>query len=568
MTETPRIRQDQTDVDHISADPVSKILLRRDSILEAAGFAAETFLRSASWQTVLPGVLERLGTAADVSRSYAFLNAVGAEGELLQDQIFEWCAPGIEGTMSDPENHDLPYLPKYPHYVEELSAGRIMVMRQSEAIPVDLVDLVDEEILSTAFVPVFVGDDWWGYLGFDDCLIERNWSKAELDALKVAAATLGAAVGREASDAARAEAEHLYRVLVEQIPAVTYVDVSAGPETAGYATTYISPQIEAISGYSPSELVEDKSLWTRILHPDDREAFVGVDTPVGMSGVRFEAEYRLIAKDGRTVWIHDAATMVEGPDPARQEWHGVMYDITVLKEALDREKLASARLEQLDDMKNTFLNAVSHDLRTPVSAILGLSLTLERDDGALEEREKREFASRIASNARKLKRIVTDLLDMDRLSRGTFRLERRRTEIERLVVRVLDDTDVSASHPVSMDMRPTVASVDPGKVERMVENLLLNAGKHTAPGTPIHVSVRPEGSGALIMVDDEGPGVPEEMRESIFEPFIQGSPSRDHGGVGMGLSVVARFAEMHGGNVWVEDREGGGASFRVFLPGG
>lgn len=567
MAETPRMQRAEVEVDEISADPVSKILLRRDSILEAVGFAAERFLRSPSWEAVLGGVLERLGTAADVSRAYVFRNILGAEGDLLQDQIREWCAPGIEETMSDPDNHDLPYLPKYPHYIKDLSANRIMVLRQSDAIPVDRIDLVEEDVLSTAFVPIFAGDAWWGYMGFDDCLVERNWSKAELDALRVASATLGAAVGREASEAARAEAERSYRVLIEQIPAVTYIDVTEDPRGVAYVTTYISPQIEAIAGYTSSELIADPSLWDEILHPDDRALFHGVDTSTEAGEPRFEAEYRLLAKDGRTVWIHDEAVMVEGRDPTKQEWHGVMYDITVLREALEREQIASSRLEQLDDMKNAFLNAVSHDLRTPVSAILGLSLTLERDTGVLEDEEKKEFAGRIASNARKLNRIVTDLLDMDRLSRGTLSLERERTEIERLVVRVLDETDVSASHPVRMDMRPTIALVDPGKVERMVENLLLNAGKHTPPGTPIHVSVRPDGDGALILIEDEGPGVPEALRQSVFEPFIQGSESRALGGVGVGLSVVARFAEMHGGRAWVEEREGGGASFRISLPG-
>jgi PAS domain S-box-containing protein len=558
-----RVLRGEVKLDPGAEDPVSRLLLSRDSILEAVGFASEKFLRASSWKAVLPEVLERLGAAADASRSYVFRNLSDVDGELLQDLTCEWCASGVSGTMQDPENHDWPYLPEYAHYVDQLAADRVMTLRRSDASPVDRRDMTYEGIRSTVLVPIFVGDLWWGYMGFDDCRVERGWSKAELDALKVATATLGAAVGREASEAARAEAERLFRVLVEQIPAVTYIDLTRNRAGRWLETTFISPQIEAITGYTPYEMKSDPSLWMTILHPEDRDAFFGAG---GASRGRFEAEYRLIAKDGRTVWIHDEAVVVDGRDTAKQEWHGVMYDITVLKEALEREQVASTRLEQLDDMKNAFLNAVSHDLRTPVSAILGLSLTLERDTGALEENEKKEFAARIASNARKLNRIITDLLDMDRLSHGALVLEKERTELESLVVRVLDEADVSASHPVKMDTRPTVVSADPRKVERMVENLLLNAGKHTPPGTPIHVTVRPEGDGGLILVEDEGPGVPEVLWKSIFEPFIQGSESRALGGVGVGLSVVARFAEMHGGRAWVEEREGGGASFRILLP--
>lgn len=552
----------------ISVDAVSAVLLRRDSILESVGFAAERFLRSESWQGELLEVLEHLGKAADVSRSYVFRNLHDAQGELLQDMIGEWCADGIASTMADPENHDLPYLPEYPHYIDELSAGRVMVMRQSDPLPaVDLKDLVDEDILSAAFVPVLARDEWWGYLGFDDCLVERNWSKAELDALKVAAATLGAAIGREESDRARMYAERRLRLMVEQMPTVSYIDVVEEPDRFPYSTIFMSPQIKDLVGYSAEEMLADPNIWTQIVHPDDLASFTGADMEAGASGERYEAEYRLISKDGRTVWVHDEAVMSDDPGEGRQLWHGVMYDITALRESLEREQEATARLEQLGEIKNTFLNAVSHDLRTPVSAILGLALTIERDEGALKEEEKREFAGRIASNARKLNRIVTDLLDMDRLGRGVTGLERKRTEIERLVVRVLEEADVSATHPVVMNLQPTIASVDPGKVERIIENLLFNAAKHTPPGTRIHVSVRPEGDAALIVVGDEGPGVAMEMRETIFEPFIQGSDSRALGGVGVGLSVVARFAEMHGGRAWVEEREGGGASFRVLLPG-
>ncbi len=111
-----------------------------------------------------------------------------------------------------------------------------------------------------------------------------------------------------------------------------------------------------------------------------------------------------------------------------------------------------------------------------------------------------------------------------------------------------------------------VAAVDGPKVERIVENLCINAARHTPEGTPVWVRVRALDDGCLIIVDDAGPGVPDELKERIFEPFKQGpTTSPQSPGVGIGLSLVARFAALHGGRAWVEDRPGGGASFRVFL---
>jgi signal transduction histidine kinase len=110
-------------------------------------------------------------------------------------------------------------------------------------------------------------------------------------------------------------------------------------------------------------------------------------------------------------------------------------------------------------------------------------------------------------------------------------------------------------------------AVDAPKVERMLENLLSNAARHTPPDSHIWVSVTSEDGGAMLVVEDDGPGVPDDMKEAIFEAFQRGRDAAELPGTGIGLSLVARFAELHGGRVWVEDRPGGGASFRIFLPG-
>jgi signal transduction histidine kinase len=108
-------------------------------------------------------------------------------------------------------------------------------------------------------------------------------------------------------------------------------------------------------------------------------------------------------------------------------------------------------------------------------------------------------------------------------------------------------------------------NVDAGTIERIVDNLVVNAVKHTPPTTAIHVRVERCDGGAMLSVEDEGPGVPDEVKAVIFQPFRQGAGVQS--GVGIGLSLVAKFAALHGGRAWVEDRAGGGSAFRVFLPG-
>jgi two-component system, OmpR family, sensor histidine kinase KdpD len=224
------------------------------------------------------------------------------------------------------------------------------------------------------------------------------------------------------------------------------------------------------------------------------------------------------------------------------------------------------RLRALDEMKNMFLDAVSHELRTPLAAVLGIALTLQNQDVELAPEEVKDLVGRLATNARKLSRLLSDLLDLGRLARGIVAPQRRPVDLCDLVCRTIDEAGLGPPRVV-LELTPVVTSVDPAKVERIVENLLSNAVRHTPADTPIRVILGPCPGGVLLRVEDEGPGVPEELRDSIFEPFRQGPQRQAHApGVGIGLSLVGKFAELHGGRAWVESAPGGGASFRVFLP--
>jgi len=256
-----------------------------------------------------------------------------------------------------------------------------------------------------------------------------------------------------------------------------------------------------------------------------------------------------------------------------------------LRGALDRERVATERLavaladEQaatehlrgLDELKSAFLQAVSHDLRTPLASVLGIALTLERSRRALPASDVDDLVGRLTANARRLDRILSGLLDLDRLARGIVEPRRERTDLGALVAAVVDQTqaDLLGDHPIFVDLTPLEIAVDPAKVERIVENLLVNASRHTPPGTPIWVRVDRCDPGALLTVADAGPGVPAEQRERIFQPFHRVPGEATHApGSGVGLALVAQFAGLHGGRAWVEPRAGGGACFQVLLPDG
>ena len=379
-----------------------------------------------------------------------------------------------------------------------------------------------------------------------------------------AAASRTAVEGRTREAASRwVEAEERFRALEQQIPAITYLDSVEPPQ----ATLAISDQTTSILGYTPEEWYADPGLWRRIVHPEDVDRLDAVErTGAATEGV----EYRVRAKDGRTLWIHDKARLISDGAGVPRYWLGVLVDVTdrrrvhELRHELASERAEVLRLSQADEAKTIALQAVSHDIRTPLAAILGLAATLEERGHQMSARDVRDLSSRIVQNSRRLDRIVTDLLDLDRLQRGRLVPRLRPVDLGALVRQLVTRTEAVTERRLQLDTGPVHVKADPTMVERIVENLLTNAVRHTPGDSRIWVRVERTDDGALIVVEDDGPGVPLEERTRIFEAFAQGAAA-GHGGAGVGLALVTRFAELHDGRAWVQERAGGGASFRVLL---
>jgi PAS domain S-box-containing protein len=359
------------------------------------------------------------------------------------------------------------------------------------------------------------------------------------------------------------EAETKYRGLIETVPAVTYVD----PLDEWSDSLYVSPQIKELLGCTPEQWLTDPAFWRRHVHPDDADRVWEAYVSARDASAEYAQEYRMLHEDGHVVWVSERAVVLRDANDRPWVIQGVIVDITERKRAEDelrrawqREHEAWEHLRSLDELKSLLLHAVSHDLRGPITAILGSALVLEGGGSALDDDKRADLIHGIARSAQKLNRLVTDLLDLDRLERGIVEPDRRPTDVGALVRRVVAELGVG---DVAVSAPPGESDVDPVQVERIVENLLLNARKHTPPGTPVRVRVERDADGVGIEVSDAGPGVPHELRESIFEPFRQGDGEQ---GLGIGLSLVARFAALHGGRAWVEDAPGGGASFHVTLP--
>ena len=237
-----------------------------------------------------------------------------------------------------------------------------------------------------------------------------------------------------------------------------------------------------------------------------------------------------------------------------------------LSSALNSEQENVERLRQLDDLKDILLQTVSHDLRNPIWAVLLVTDLLAQDaDGTqpLDADIRRSLIAKATRSAKQMERLLADILDSDPMR--TLNRQADACDVGEVVSRVLAEVDLGRDHPLQIDLESVTARIDSVHLERIVENLLNNARQHLAKGVPIWVSVAADDKGAVLTVEDAGPGISPAIADAIFEPFRRGGSSAGNG-LGLGLSLVQRFAELYGGRAWTQERPGGGASFKVFLP--
>ncbi len=247
---------------------------------------------------------------------------------------------------------------------------------------------------------------------------------------------------------------------------------------------------------------------------------------------------------------------------------GAVAQRAELREATTRAEV----LRRTDELKSALLAAVSHDLRTPLASIIASAGSLRQPDVQWTEDERRAFVVDIEQEARRLGRIVDNLLDLSRIESGALRPDRGWYDVGALIDDVVGRLrPLTQEHAVDVDVAEDLPPVqlDYVEIDQVLSNLLENAVRHTAPGTRVHVSARIQGSDVVIEVADEGPGLDTGSLPHLFDPFVRGPGRRGAPrGTGLGLAVARGLVEAHGGTMSASNRAGGGALFRFTLPRG
>jgi PAS domain S-box-containing protein len=363
-------------------------------------------------------------------------------------------------------------------------------------------------------------------------------------------------------------AESRYRTLVERLPAITYI----AEHGACGRWHYVSPQIESMLGFSPGEWLADSSNWINRIHPEDRAHILAVEERFQKNRDLFQAEYRMYARDGRILWFRDEAVML--PEIADQPclMQGVMYNITERKRLEDQ-----LRHSQKMEAVGVLAGGVAHDFNNLLMLIQGhnerLRAGLAGDAAAQKESLAIEQAVTRAAS------LTGRLLAFSRkqvLQPKVLDLNAVLSEVTKMLDRLIEKNIT-----LRVAFAPELWSVkaDPGQVEQLIMNLAVNARDAMPQGGQLNIETRNieiggsharlaegirEGQYVLLMIRDNGVGMPPETQARMFEPFFT---TKEPGkGTGLGLAIVYGVVKQVGGWVHVETKPGQGTTFEIYIP--
>jgi PAS domain S-box-containing protein len=550
-------------------------LRKRESILEAITFSAEQFLKTSNWRENMDIVLERLGKEFDATHAYLFGHHPNARGEIVASMQYEWTAPGYTSDLEDQTFQN-----SYPIHDGEssdsiLSKGIVFAGNLSTFPPMEKERLTQLGIKAMIEVPLFVKDEWWGTIGLDDMEVEREWSLAEIDALKIAAGILSAAIQRQDAESAVQESERIYRQAIEAADAVPYF---RNHDLNMYI--FMGKGIRDITGYAPGEI--NPTVWSQLVVGAELSGeLAGLTEPEAIQLARegkvkaWKCDYRIRARDGKTRWIADSAVELFGDNSLSYASIGIMQDITERKQIeanlqneLEQRALLINELESKNQELERFTYTVSHDLKSPLVTISGFLGYLEKD--AMEGNFERlhQDSQRIQEAVSKMQRLLSELLELSRIGRmmnspQVVAFEELVGDAMAIVHGQLEEGAIMVQTQPGL---PTVYGDKPRLVE-VLQNLLDNAAKYMGaqPNPRIEIGQRgAENHMPVFYVKDNGIGIAPAHYDRIFGLFNKLDVKTE--GTGVGLALVKRIIEVHGGRIWIESQEGQGSSFLFTLP--
>jgi PAS domain S-box-containing protein len=360
---------------------------------------------------------------------------------------------------------------------------------------------------------------------------------------------------RHLVEATLRESEARFRNMADNAPVLIWVAGLGGREYVNRETLrFLGCSLEDVRG----------AKWQDFIHPDDRPGYLAVHEHGLQHRDIIEGQFRLRRADGEYRWMRSTAMPRFTEDGTFLGFVGCSVDITEIKQSQDK-------LREADQRKDEFLATLAHELRNPLAPLRYSLEILRMEGGSPAVARVHEMMERQINH---MDRLVDDLLDVSRITRGKIELRRSRVDLATVVRTALETSKPLielADHQLTMSLprEPLVLDADPIRLAQVLANLLNNAAKYTNDGGKIWLTARREGHEVVVSIRDSGIGIPDALLHKVFGLFSQADQSvgRTRGGLGIGLTLAKRLTEMHGGRIEARSEgEGKGSEFLVTLP--
>ncbi|NIR47655.1 PAS domain S-box protein, partial [candidate division KSB1 bacterium] len=523
----------------------------------------------------LNDALLHLLVAANVGRVYIFENFEDDKDGLCLRQTYEVCAPGVTPEMDNPLLQHVPYREGFRRWQEILSSGRPLHGIVDEFPQREREVLEPQDIQSILILPINVGTEWYGIVGFDDVNQKRQWGEEDIRLLQTAAELIGGYIEHRQAEEALMESEERFRNLVENANDIIY---SLTPDGR---FVYVSPNWKDILGHDASE-VQGNS-FEPFIHPDDLEVCRTFLKNVITSGEKQSgAEYRVRHKDQTWKWHSASASPFKDSDGNILYVIGISHDITEKRKFLDELAQANrdlrntqAQLVQSEKMASLgmLVAGIAHEINTPIGAVHSMHDTLKRAVEKLRKTLESQYEKDFRDN-RDLSAPIKMIEDANRVidtgSERVINIVRRLRSFARLDEAELKEADIhegledtltlihhEIKHNITVNRNygelPRIACF-PGRLNQVFLNLLINAKQAIKDKGEITLTTSQKDGKIHIAIQDTGVGIPQDKLKQIFDP---GFTTKGVGiGTGLGLSIVYQILQEHRGQITVESEVG------------